>query len=788
MKASFYEGNEQFLKKVRNFKDVFDQFLTFRWLILLYFSLSLSCQHKLSPVNLPKEPYDLHFDDLSKVWDEAVPLGNGMIGALIWENEGKLRFSLDRADLWDLRPMENLEQAEWQYQWVFDQWKKNQYQKVQEKFDQPYDNLPAPSKIPGAALEFDISNLGPVKSVHLYLDKAMCEVEWLSGVRLLTFVHATEPVGWFRFEGLDQPISYDIIPPAYNLPGNSGKENPVDGQDLRRLEYPPGSISKEKNSITYSQDGWGGFNYQVNVRNQNNGKSIEGCWSISSTYPGWEQTPPATQVTEHNLKDGLTPAIISHTNWWDEFWSKSQINVPDTILQKQWYLEMYKFGSAARTETPPISLQAVWTADNGKLPPWKGDFHHDLNTQLSYWPAYSSNHLDLEQGFIDWLWKYRETFKEYTRDFYQTDGLNVPGVTTLDGKPMGGWIQYSFGPTVGAWLGHHFYLHWKYSMDRSFLKNQAYPWIKEVATHFEQLATANSDGKMGLPISSSPEFHDNRREAWYGQTTNFDLSLIRWTFTTAAELALELNKHDEARYWRGELAKWPDLAVDDELGLMVAPSELYEESHRHFSHLMAFHPLGNIDYSNGKKDKLIIDHTISNLEAQGTRLWVGYSFAWMGNLKARTLDGSGAADYLKKFATSFCLPNSFHVNGDQSGNGYTDFTYRPFTLEGNFAFAAGLQEMLLQSHTGIIHIFPAVPENWAEVSFRNLRAEGAFLISAARSEGAVSMVSMFAEKGGVMIIRNPFDRPFETNTVYEIDGDLIEITTKPGDTVKLFIP
>jgi alpha-L-fucosidase 2 len=142
---------------------------------------------------------------------------------------------------------------------------------------------------------------------------------------------------------------------------------------------------------------------------------------------------------------------------------------------------MYKLGAASGNGAPPISLQAIWTADNGKLPPWKGDFHNDLNTQLSYWPAYSSNHLDQEKGFVDWLQKNKPEFEKYTRSFYQLPGLNVPGVTTLTGQPMGGWIQYSFGPTVAAWLGHHFYLHWRYSLDREFLEKEAYPRIKKIS-------------------------------------------------------------------------------------------------------------------------------------------------------------------------------------------------------------------------------------------------------------------------------------------------------------------
>ena len=97
---------------------------------------------------------------------------------------------------------------------------------------------------------------------------------------------------------------------------------------------------------------------------------------------------------------------------------------------------MYKFGSATRENSYPISLQAVWTADNGKLPPWKGDYHHDLNTQLSYWPAYAGNHLSEGLGYLNTLWNQRDTYKRYTRQYFETEGMNVPGVCTLTGEPM----------------------------------------------------------------------------------------------------------------------------------------------------------------------------------------------------------------------------------------------------------------------------------------------------------------------------------------------------------------
>ncbi|MEZ4899376.1 MAG: hypothetical protein R2806_21195 [Saprospiraceae bacterium] len=747
--------------------------------------LSFSGERCVDADPITASPNDLHFDALPEVWDEGIPLGNGMIGALIWKKDGMLRLSLDRADLWDLRPMPNLKLPEWKFQWVYEQWKADNYKPVQEKFDVPYDQLPAPSKIPGAALEFDITTLGEVEYVHLYLQEALCVIQWKSGVRFLTYVDATKPVGRYQWEGLTGELPVAMVPPTYVQEGIAGADNPVTGQDLRRLEYRAGRMDKDESGVTYTQEGWGGFEYQVYASNTYTENRMDGIWSISSSFPGAGKAPSAKQVVDTQRIFGFSESLVPHLRWWKTYWNKSKLQVPDSILQKQWMLEVYKFGSVARPGAPPISLQAVWTADNGKLPPWKGDFHHDLNTQLSYWPAYSGNHLDEEIGYLDWLWKYRATFRKYTQDYFGVEGLNVPGVTTLTGEPMGGWIQYAFGPTVSAWLGQHFYLHWRYSMDRQFLELRAYPWIRDVAVFLEAISEVKANGERQLPISSSPEIHDNSREAWFGETTNYDLALIRWTFEKAAELALELGKNEESRHWQALLKTWPSFAIDEMTGLKFAPQLPYQESHRHFSHLMAFHPLGLIDLSKGQVDREIIQHTLANLEAAGTSGWCGYSFSWLANLKARARDGEGAAEALRIFATSFCLPNSFHVNGDQSGKGYSNFTYRPFTLEGNFAFAAGLQEMLIQSHTGVVHLFPAIPEEWKEVRFTTLRTEGAFLVSASMDKGKVISVSVTSEMGGVLKLKNPFGSElFECSNNYQLTGEnILNVQMNRGQTV-----
>jgi alpha-L-fucosidase 2 len=739
----------------------------------------------------PLIKHDLQFDSLATVWDEAIPLGNGTVGALIWKNNDRLRFSLDRADIWDMRPMAGLHRKEFSFKWVQEQVEKKDYKPVQRYFDAPYDREPAPSKIPAGALEFNLPGNKRVKSVHLSLDKALCEVKWEGGLTLKTFVHATEPVGWFKFENLKTDILPSLIAPKYQGKLTEGGEvNSLVGDDLARLGYKQGSVIRQGNSITYKQEGWGGFTYEINVQwKKTNAGTVEGTWSISSQYPGKKINPVSSSITRTTLQRGFDKDFTVHSHWWKKFWNQSAIHVPDPVIEKQWYLEQYKFGSAARRGAPPISLQAVWTADNGRIPPWKGDFHHDLNTQLSYWPSYSGNHLEEGLGFFDHLDENLENYKRYTRTYFGVEGMAVPGVTTLDGTEMGGWIQYSLSPTVSSWLAHHYYLQWKYSMDKDFLKNRAYPWVKEVCNFLEKITVKDEKGLRKLPISASPEIRDNSLEAWFSQNTNYDLALMKFSFEAGAELALELGLVSESDHWKEVLASFGDFAITENSELMFAPSLPYQESHRHFSHMMAIHPLGLIKWEDGGKAQEIIKNSIALLDKVGPDGWCGYSYSWLANMKARAKDGDGAAKDLSIFAKAFVLPNSFHANGDQTKSGLSRFTYRPFTLEGNFAFAAGLQEMLLQSYAGFIEIMPAVPDGWKDIAFEKLRAEGAFLISAKKVDGHVTEIKIEAEKGGVATLKLPFEK-WETVTAKDVTTDIqdegfIELKCKPGGSVIL---
>ena len=725
------------------------------------------CLHTVHAQTEAAQPFHgLKFDSLPQLWDEGIPLGNGIMGTLVWKNGDSLRLALDRADLWDLRPVEEFESPDYSYQFVCNEvLNKKDVTAVQRLIDDRSRLDCAPTKVPVGAIQFPISGWGEVAEVTLDVRSAVCTVVWRNGTVGRFFCSATDKTGHFRFENLPAPLEVFLETPRFEDNGQPLKRVVAPRTHLlTRLGYKNGPVKRKGNHIVYRQKVYGDVSCEVALQWQEMPDgAVEGVYALTTQGTWYSEDRRASDILKDYDKD-FARALGEHQAWWTAYWDKSSITLPDKVLENQWYMEMYKFGAASRKAAPPICLQAVWTADNGQTPPWRGDFHSDLNTQLSYWPGYAANHLEESEVFTDWLWQIKENSEAFTKRFFGVNGLNVACIATLEGKPIGGWSPYSHQPTTAGWLAHHFYQQWKYSLDEAFLQNRAYPWVKQVARYFEELSVKGANGLRKLPLSTSPEINDNTLQAWFTGITNYDLANIRLTYTAAAEMAEALGLSAEAAHWRKQLSEWPTFAADS-TGLTIAPDYPLAESHRHLSHLLAIHPFGLLDVSQGAEADRLVRRSIHHFEEQGVDMWVGYTYAWLANMKARVFDGDAAARALHIFIKAFCAPNSFHLNGDQLQEGYSTFDYRPFTLEGNFACASAIQEMLMQSHSGVIRVFPALPAGWRNASFRSLRAVGAFLVDADYRDGRVQRITVRSEKGGLLKLYNPFTRKVEERTM-----------------------
>ncbi len=435
------------------------------------------------PVHYPEARHGLRFTTPAKVWDEALPLGNGMTGALIWGDGHPLHISLDRADLWDTRPVPEFHGPDYKFS-VMKQWhEQGRVKDLLRVYEDPYRRA-APTKIPAGRIELEFPVQAQFRETSLTLSDALAVTTFSDGTGAEAFVDANSPVGMVRVSG--------SLLPQVKLEAPPFRGTPTHTDDLALLGYPAPVATHGTTWRAFTQEGYAGFRFAIYAAWKDSAQQRLVAWSIASSNDGNDPLAIARKRVDAALQHGFSATFEAHRQWWKMFWAQSSVTVPNPIIERQWYLDTYKWGATARRGAPPITLQAVWTADNGRLPPWKGDYHHDLNTELSYWPAYSGNRLEEGMSYLDWLWKTRDTAWEWTRQFFALPGLNVPMTADIAGHQIGGWRQYTHSATTSAWLAHHFYLHWRYSLDRDFLRDRAYPYLRDVAVFLEAF-TATKD-------------------------------------------------------------------------------------------------------------------------------------------------------------------------------------------------------------------------------------------------------------------------------------------------------
>lgn len=709
--------------------------------------------------------------------DEGLPLANGLLGALIWGDGAPLTISLDRTDLWDLREIPDYHAADYRWADVVEKHRTGAHAELIERLEAPYAR-PGPTKIPAGRIElvidgavFEALSLDPLQPVG---------VAALGSAEVRVLVHAVDPVGVIWIDNSD--VIMQLAAPAFGgKPDDWVAPTGFDAShaDVWALGYPSPVRADGDGVQAFVQHGHDGFAFAVVLAWQPRGSGVVGAWSIATSNEGADPLALARARANAALAANEATLLARHAAWWADYWAQSQIDVPDALIARHHALDMYKFGAAARAGAPPISLQGPWTVDNGRLPPWKGDYHHDLNTQMSYWPALAAGHVDAHAAFLDWLIETRDACRAWTRQFFEVDGLNVPMTADLLNRQIGGWRQYTHSLASGAWLAHHFYQHWRYTFDQSFLADKAYPYVAEVCTFIDAISHARDEhGHRSVALSSSPEIHNNAPEAWFDRFTNYDLAMFRHALTIAADMAETLGLA-EADRWRRVCAELPPLAISEDGVLAIAPGEVLAASHRHFSHLAAIFPLGDIDPAENSADMAIARASIAQLDNLGSGMWMGYSFAWLACLKARIGDGAGASRALHGYIDGFLLPNSFHANGDFANKGYSNAVFRAFTLEGNFGAAQAVHEMLLQSHGGIIRLFPAIPDDWSDTGFTGLLAEGAIRVSAKRSKGRLIDVLLESPVSqdctlALGFAGLPFRVPLSPDTVTRLDKTALQ--------------
>ena len=730
--------------------------------------------------------HDLLFDFVPDSYFEGLPLGNGELGAMLWFEEDRMVLSLDRADIWEHRADQSLEPG-MDFATVLRQTREGSYDTSRRLFDKnrPLDRVWG-NKLPVGRVEWQLPSTPVAFGARLYIHDA----EFSATVRLergelvvAGYLHATKnlialevkvsglalPVPQPRAQCLDEP-SRKIYRDAWKYPEPDYGEQGADRCTTQ----------------VYGRD----EKYGVFARHQTRGGATGRCEiTVVTGGTGDDLLRQAADDMERLAAIGDDELIRGHRQWWQKFWSRSQLSVPDAALERLWYTELYKLGCNARQDGHPMSIMGVWNPD-WRIPPCYGDLHHNLETQMNYWPIFGSNHLELAQPLYDLLVQELPRFEESCRTFFGWDGAYLPANMDNIGQGVGFmWFPWNLQVGVGAWLAQHFWWHYLYSGDEEFLQDKAWPFMEAVGRFWLGFLEEEEDGQLHVPLSFSPEYDDVVRK---GRDSAFDLALVRFLFTTIIEAAARLKMDGSVTApYQEALAALAPLPID-ETGIQVYAGKPLEVSHRHFSHLMAIHPLGILNVEGDDVDRALIDTSLSHLRQIGTGNWSGWSWAWMALIACRALRANTAHAMLRFYTDHVILRNTLQVSVDWKKTGFYTAEHGLInTLEAGTGAAAAVMEMLLQSWGEKIRLFPCMPEEWREASFETMRAEGAFLVSAAYADGVTRWARIISKAGRRCKVHNPWGEEevtlccLDDGREEKLSGAELEFDTATGGTYEL---
>lgn len=700
--------------------------------------------------------HDLIYEFAPIEWSCGIPLANGEIGALIWGDGNPLKITLDKYDTWELRTVTPTD-PRYNYACLRKLIEEGRFDEARRVFmdltrfsgriEEPY-----PTRIPLPRIELRFTENFEKFTAKLQLYDAVASGTMSSKEGMVywrCFVHSSKNLVAIELQYLGKVRLKDVRIGLDHLDERAKKA-------LKNWGYPD-PIFGSKNGYwwliqRFPAENAAGGGYVVAWKLVEVGRREVLYVSLLSFNDSPTPLESALKMIDEAVDADVDALLDSHGEFWRSFWSKSFIAIPDSRLENLFYVELYKLACCSIGKYP-CPLQGLWSQD-GVLPPWSGDYHLDMNVEETYWPVYASNHLELGKPLYEQFWRNLPRFKQMCREFFGFDGAWSRCEMALDGTPIYGYWTTNFWPGNGAWLSHMYWLHWLYSQDENFLRERAYPMMKEFMKTYLNLLELWNDGRYHIPLSNSPEWEENRLEAW-GSDTTCDLAFIRWLASSLLEASKILGVEDQdAVRWRDVLEKLTDYPKD-ETGLQIFRGQPLTHSHRHPSHLIPIHPLGILNVEGSEEDRRLIYRSIETLLLRGTGEWTGWSFPWLSIMASRIRLPNMAWHMLQMYFY-FIKPNTFHVNGDYRRFGACAFTYQPMTLEAGFCAATAIMEILIQSWSGCIRVFPSIPEFWKDAYFHKLRAEGAFLVTSRLKNRMVEYVIVESEAGRNCEVVNPF--------------------------------
>lgn len=496
-----------------------------------------------------------------------------------------------------------------------------------------------------------------------------------------------------------------------------------------------------------------------------------------------------TQMTEHEVRELRS----QHDNWWKDFWNKSLIEIDDKLLEKFWYGSHYIMASCSRNKQFPPGLFGNWiTTDH---PEWSGDYHLNYNYQAPWWGTYSSNHIELTEPYDTPLLQYmpngQKNAQEYlgTRGIYFEVGIGPKGLpTALIETPYEAGHMFLGQKSNATYCAVNMLMRFNYTKDLNYAKDVAYPFLIELADFWEDYLQFEGDRYVIYndaihEVESYTESHTDEdwEKGFEDKNPIFSLALIRMLFQSLLVVSEELGMHEERR------EKWSHIArhISDYSTFEREGKTIFRLTEQGLDwsdgNTLAVHhiwPAGGITLASDPKLLTIAKDTITVMNR-----WKDYNgFPVIFTAAVRV---GYDPEVVLEFLREQCMENSFANLFIFFGGG---------GIECCSAVPSSVNEMLLQSHEGMIRLFPVWPAS-RNARFKSLRAVGAFLVSSEQLDGEITSIEVESEKGRICTVFNPWAGQVcdvketaenqEVSIPYITEGQMLSFHTEAGKSYRI---